>query len=75
MNAHHMAHEILDRVRAGGYASDRLVSRALRVTGDIPEPCREEAAHCLQRQADLYAATDDVAEWAQTHPVVVGGAA
>lgn len=33
---------------------------------------QEELAHCVQNQRDLYAAADDVADWAQTHPVVVG---
>lgn len=34
------------------------------------QPCEE--AHCVQNQRDLYDAADDVADWAQTHPVVVG---
>ena len=58
-----MAHDILDRVRAGGYASDRLVNRALRVTGDIPEPSREEAAHCLCPLKEAYAGMDEMGEW------------
>lgn len=75
MTALHKAHDILDRVRAGGYASGQLVHRALRVTGDIPEMSAAESAHCLQRQADCYEEMDHVADWAQTHWGVVGGKA
>lgn len=63
MNARHMAHNILDRVRAGGYASAPLMRRALVVTGDIPEMSAAESAHCLRNDADLYAGADDMGEW------------
>lgn len=72
MNSHHKAHDILDRVRAGGYASDRLVKRALTVTGDLPSMDDKEAAHFICPTKEGHAGMDDTAEWAQTHPMVVG---
>jgi hypothetical protein len=67
-----MAHRILDRARKGQKVRDDLVEWSLSQTGDSKPLDPAELAHCVQNQRDLYAAADDVADWAQTHPVVVG---
>lgn len=67
MNSRHMAHEILDRVRAGGYASQQTLTRALRVTGDIPEMTAAESAHCLCPIAEAYAGMDEMGDYLESH--------
>lgn len=61
------------------------LARAYRETGHVPSRCpvpfvlsrvpfpeaaNTEEAHCVPSQADLFAAMDDMAEWAQSHPEV-----
>lgn len=58
-----LAHRLLDAHRAGRHLDPRTLDCALHTTGDLPLPFGHEA-HCLQRTDDLYAAMDDLADFA-----------
>jgi hypothetical protein len=66
-HAHQKAHDILDRARAGGFVSDRLMKRALTVTGDIPSMDDREAAHCICPIKEAHAGMDEMGDYLDAH--------
>lgn len=61
------ASDILDRVKHGGPGSEALINRCLVVTGDIPEPCREEAAHFICPIKTAHDGMDEMLTYHEKH--------